>query len=153
MKTLSNIMTRKSGAGWLSLWRERRAVAALEFALIGPMFIVLTFGIVVYGIYFSTWILVTQTASEAARSSLAGMSTTERKSLATATVSRMVTAYAPLVSSNNLTVSFPTPSNPNLFSVQIAYDFTHSSIQSLVGIVPFPTSQPTITVTVSNGGY
>ena len=46
---------------------SRRGIAALEFALVAPLFLVLVFGIVVYGIYFATWIVVTEAASEGAR--------------------------------------------------------------------------------------
>jgi Flp pilus assembly protein TadG len=156
IRRLSNRCAMRYRAGsraLASFGRARRGSSALEFALIGPIFTMLLFGIVVYGIYFATWILVTEAASEAARASLAGMSATERQSLATTTATQLASAYAPLVNPSSLSVSFPTPSNPNLFSVSIAYNFANSSLSSLINFIPLPTTTPSVTVTVSNGGY
>lgn len=132
---------------------SRRGIAALEFALVAPLFLVLVFGIVVYGIYFATWIVVTEAASEGARASLAGLSPVERQSLATNAVNQIFTAYAPLLATKNMTLSFPPTQNANLFSVAIAYDFSGLGFQSLGNVVPLPVTRPEITVTVSNGGY
>src|SRR3546814_18834761 len=48
-------------------------VAAIEFALIAPIFLLLMFGIVVYGFYFGTFIALANAASEGARASFAGI--------------------------------------------------------------------------------
>src|SRR3546814_8901086 len=45
-------------------------VAAIEFALIAPIFLILMFGIVVYGFYFGTCIALAHAASEGARASI-----------------------------------------------------------------------------------
>ncbi len=49
-----------------------RAASAVEFAMLLPLFLVLVFGIVVFGAYFTMVHGVQQLAAEAARSSVAG---------------------------------------------------------------------------------
>jgi Flp pilus assembly protein TadG len=141
---------------WISaraLSRNRRGVAALEFAMVAPMFLVLVYGGIVYGIFFATWIMVAEAASEGARASLAGMSASERQSLASTTVNRVFASYEPLLSTQNMSLSFPATANQNLFAVSIGYDFSHSPFATFATLVPLPATNPTATVTVSNGGY
>ncbi len=135
------------------LCRNRRGTAAVEFVLVAPILFVLIYGAVVYGIFFATWIAVTEAASEGARASLAGMSSTERQTLATTAVDRIFNAYAPLLTTSNMSLSFPAAANANLFSVAISYNFASSGLASFATIVPLPSTNPQITVTVSNGGY
>ena len=42
-------------------------VAAVEFALVAPIFLILVFSIIIYGFYFATYIAVVHAASEGAR--------------------------------------------------------------------------------------
>jgi Flp pilus assembly protein TadG len=134
--------------------RDERGVAAIEFALVMPLLLIMLLGIMVYGVYFFTWIFVTQAASEGARASLAGLSTAERVQLATARVSSMLAACAPVINSQNATVvAKQDPVNPGLFDVQITYDFSQFAFGALGTILPVPSPTPTVMVTVSNGGY
>jgi Flp pilus assembly protein TadG len=136
-------------------WRGNNAgTAILEFALVAPLLLCLVFGIFVYGVYFFTWIAVTHAASEGARASLAGLSTTERVQLATAQVNTLFSAYAPVLNIHNATiVAAQSASNPALFQVSITYDFSQFAFGVLGNVLPVPSQAPTITVTVSNGGY
>jgi Flp pilus assembly protein TadG len=133
--------------------KNRRATAAVEFVLVAPILLTLIYGAIVYGLFFATWIAVTEAASEGARASLAGMSSTERQSLASTAINRIFSAYAPLLATQYMTLTFPSAANPNLFSVSIAYNFSNSGFKSFAGFVPLPATNPAITVTVSNGGY
>jgi Flp pilus assembly protein TadG len=65
----------------------RRGASAVEFAMLLPVFLSLVFGIVVFGSYLAVVHGLQQLAAEAARSSVAGMSSTERSSIATSYVS------------------------------------------------------------------
>ena len=128
--------------------------AALEFALVAPLMLFLVLGIIVYGIYFFTWIAVTHAASEGARASVAGMSTAERVRLATTQVDSLFAAYAPVINIQNATVvAEQDPGNPGLFQVSITYDFSQFAFGVLGGLLPVPNQAPTVTITVSNGGY
>ena len=72
-----------------------------------PLFLVLVFGIVVFGSYLTMVHGVQQLAAEAARSSVAGLSETERESLAANYVTANVGSY-PLLQPAHLTVSAAT---------------------------------------------
>ena len=134
--------------------RREAGTAAIEFALVAPLLLFLVLGIIVYGIYFFTWIAVTHAASEGARASVAGMSTAERVQLATAQVDTLFASYAPVINIQNATiVAEQDPGNPGLFQVSITYDFSQFAFGVLGGLLPVPNQAPTVTITVSNGGY
>ena len=61
--------------------------SAAEFAIVLPLFLLMFFGIIVFGFYLALVHGVQQLAAEAARSSVPGLSETERASLAQSYVS------------------------------------------------------------------
>lgn len=75
---------RMSAGFFTRLLRCTRGMAALEFVFLAPALLLLVFGTIVYSIYFSALIGVRQAAAEGARAAVAGLSSTERASLATA---------------------------------------------------------------------
>jgi hypothetical protein len=77
-----------------------RAASAVEFAMLLPLFLVLVFGIVVFGAYLTMVHGVQQLAAEAARSSVAGLSEVEWVSHVTTNAG----SY-PLLQPGHLTVS------------------------------------------------
>jgi Flp pilus assembly protein TadG len=134
--------------------RHDDGVTAIEFAIIAPVFLAILFGMIVYGIYFATWIAITEAASEGARAAVAGLSSAERTSLATAQVAQFFSYYAPLLNSNNATVVAQAApgSNGGSFQVSISYNFTSYGFSALSGLLPIPIVNPSTTITVSNGG-
>ncbi|MGI1715334.1 TadE/TadG family type IV pilus assembly protein, partial [Escherichia coli] len=78
-------------------FRCRSGASAVEFALMLPLFLAFIFGIIVFGSYLAMVHGVQQLAAEAARSSIAGMTDTERNSLATNYVTANVSTYPLLV--------------------------------------------------------
>lgn len=128
-----------------------RGAAGMEFVVIGTLFLMLFFGIIVYGIYFFSLIGITNAASEAARAAVAGLSASERIALAQAQATRVLAAYGPIISAANATVTAgASPTNSNDFQVTIAYNFASLGLSGL-SVVPIPNSSPSITVTVGNG--
>src|SRR5437870_3837392 len=81
--------------------KDHAGVAAVEFAIVLPMFLALLFGIITYGSYLAAVHGVQQIAAEAARAALAGISDGERASLAQANITSNVSWY-PLLSSSRL---------------------------------------------------
>jgi Flp pilus assembly protein TadG len=130
----------------------RRGASAVEFAMLLPLFLTLVFGIVVFGSYLAVVHGLQQLAAEAARSSIAGMSTSERSSIATSYVSTNVGTY-PLISASNISVNAATsPSDPNVFVVTVTYNASGMFIYSL----PFvPAPSPTIvrSAAIPFGGF
>lgn len=145
-RRIPTLRTAKPGSG-------DEGVAALEFALIAPLFLVLIFGIIVYAIYFATWIAVTEAASEGARAAVAGLSTGERASLATAQANAVLDAYGPLIAPGNVTVTpQQVPGDSSSYEVSVTYNFASLGLSKLAGLLPIPTATPTATVIVANGG-
>lgn len=133
---------------------DDRGVAAVEFALVAPLLLVLIFGIIVYGIYFCVWIAISEAASAGARASVAGLTDAERISLATTAVTNDINAYGPMLNIGNaaITAHDAAGSGGGAFQVSVTYNMTSFGLATLAGLLPIPTATPQATVTVSNGG-
>jgi Flp pilus assembly protein TadG len=136
----------------LQLIRCRRGASAVEFSLTLPLFLVVIFGIVVFGAYLAMVHGVQQLAAEAARSSVAGLTDTERNSLATSYVTSNVGTY-PLLDASKITVSAaPSGSNPNVYVVTVNYDASSSFIYALP-FVPTPSTLIARSASIPYGGF
>jgi Flp pilus assembly protein TadG len=128
----------------------RRGASAVEFAMLLPLFLVLVFGIVVFGAYLTMVHGVQQLAAEAARSSVAGLSETERVSLAENYVSANAGSY-PLLQPDRISVSAAT-SGSDVFVVTVNYDASGSFIYALP-FVPAPSSIIVRSAAIPFGGF
>jgi Flp pilus assembly protein TadG len=130
----------------------RRGASAVEFAMLLPLFLALVFGIVIFGSYLAVVHGLQQLAAEAARSSIAGMSASERSSIATSYVSTNVGTY-PLITANQVSVNAATsPSDPNVFVVTVTYNASGMFIYSLP-FVPAPSSTIVRSAAIPFGGF
>ena len=133
-------------------FRCRSGASAVEFALMLPLFLAFIFGIIVFGSYLAMVHGVQQLAAEAARSSVAGMTNTERNSLATSYVAANASTY-PLLVPGNLTVSAaPSPSNANVYVVTVNYNAAGNFIYQLP-FVPAPASTIVRSAAIQYGGF
>jgi len=131
----------------------RDGATAVEFAIIAPVFLMILFGIILYGSYLSVVNGVQQLAAEAARSSVAGLSETERSTLANAYVTGNVNSY-PLIKLAKLTVNAATSgSDANVFVVTVSYDASGMFIYALPSFVPAPSSTISRSAAITRGGY
>jgi Flp pilus assembly protein TadG len=129
-----------------------RGATAVEFAMLLPAFLALVFGIVVFGSYLTMVHGVQQLAAEAARSSVAGMTDTERGTLASNYVSTNASTY-PLLAANHLTVNAATSAvDTNVFVVTVNYDASGALIFSLP-FVPAPPSTIVRSAAIPFGGF
>lgn len=136
-----------------NLRREQSGASAVEFAMILPSFLLIVLGIVMFGSYLAVVHGVQQLAAEAARSSVAGLTESERSSLANAYVSGNVNSY-PLIAANHLTVSAATSgSDANVFVVTLNYNASSMFIYSLPSFVPAPPSTIVRSAAIPRGGY
>lgn len=144
----------KQALAFLRKFRAARDGAiAVEFAMIAPVFLMMVFGILMYGSYLAVIHGVQQLAAEAARSSIAGLSETERSSLANAYVTGNVNAY-PLIDPGKLTVSAATSSSDaNVFVVTVNYDASKMFLYSLPTFVPMPSPTIARSAAIPRGGY
>lgn len=130
----------------------RRGASAVEFAMVLPVFLTLVFGIVVFGSYLAVVHGVQQLAAEAARSSIAGMSDSERGSIASSYVSANAGTY-PLIDASHLTVSAATSAaNANVYVVTVNYDASAMFIYALP-FVPMPPSSIARSAAIPYGGF
>jgi Flp pilus assembly protein TadG len=130
----------------------RRGATAVEFALILPVFLTLVFGIVVFGSYLTMVHGVQQLAAEAARSSIAGMTDSERNSLATSYVTANAATY-PLLTASNLSVNAAaSAANANVYVVTVNYNASGSFIFALP-FVPAPPSTIIRSAAIPYGGF
>jgi Flp pilus assembly protein TadG len=130
----------------------RRGATAVEFAMLLPLFLTLVFGIVVFGSYLTMVHGVQQLAAEAARSSVAGLSDTERSSIAASYVTLNIGTY-PLITPNKITVNAATSgSDPNVFVVTVSYDASGMFIYGLP-FVPAPPTTIVRSAAIPYGGF
>ena len=131
--------------------RCRSGVAAIEFAIVAPVFFLMVLGLLAYAIYFGMVHSVQQLA--AARASVAGITADERAALARSNVANGLPNY-PLLDPSKLTVAAaPSGSDPNLFAVDLSYDASGNTIFALEGIVPMPPRVIERQAVIRRGGY
>ncbi len=131
----------------------RDGAIAVEFAMIAPVFLMILFGIIMYGSYLSVVHGVGQLAAEAARSSVAGLNENERSTLANSYITGNVNSY-PLIDPARLTVNAATSvSDANVFVVTVNYDASGMFIYSLPTFVPAPSSTIVRSAAIPRGGY
>ncbi|WP_458757999.1 TadE/TadG family type IV pilus assembly protein [Afipia sp. TerB] len=127
--------------------------SAVEFALIVPVFLAIVFGIVMFGSYLAVVHGVQQLAAEAARSSVAGLSESERSALANNYVTANAASYI-LIDPSHLTVDAATSaSDANVFTVTVRYDASGMFIYSLPSFVPSPPKTVVRAAAIPRGGY
>lgn len=123
MKKISQLAHRNNGA------------AAIEFAILAPVFILLLLTFIAYGIYLGAAHTIQQLAADASRAAVAGLNETERRSLAAAYIhsSALDGTFLDL---SKLTVDVETdPSDTNQFTVALSYDASDLPIWSLYSFV------------------
>jgi Flp pilus assembly protein TadG len=135
------------------LSKDDSGVAAVEFAIVAPLFIVITLGILVYGTYFTVAQSVQQLAAEAARAAIGGLSDSERQSLAVARATSQVGTYPLLMAEHFAVASGADETDPDLFEVTITYDATHLGLGPFSAFLPVPADQIVRTSIIRRGGW
>jgi Flp pilus assembly protein TadG len=123
---------------------------AVEFAILGPIFLVMVMGIIVWGQYFWISHAVQQLANDSARAALAGLDAGERETLARTTLSTEVGDYANLKSA---AATMAVEDRADRMVVSVRYDTSDAGFQALVGLMPSPPKTLVRQATVRLGGY
>ena len=137
--------------GWIS--RQEQGAAAVEFAMISPVFLALVLGSISYGYLFWVNHGIQQLASEAARSAVAGLSDSERDRIARDFVAANAPAYGAL-DPNKITVATAIGAAPaSTFQVSIGYDLTGYFLYQFDRVLPLPDPKILRTAAIQRGGY
>ncbi|GLK46434.1 MULTISPECIES: TadE/TadG family type IV pilus assembly protein [Novosphingobium] len=138
----------------LRLLKCEKGLAALEFALLAPALLALVFGVIVYSIYFTALIGVRQAAAEGARAAVAGLSLSERVTLAQDRAQAVIDNYGSLLGGKSQPqITAGVGDTSGTFRVEVRYDMSGSPIMKYGAFVPLPDSNVEANVTVTNGGY
>lgn len=127
-----------------------RGAAAIEFAIVGPIFFITLIGILFYGGYF--WIAhsVQQLANDSARASIAGVDAEERREIAEEVLAGAIGSYSFLdPSAATITID----DEAQRIAINVAYDASRSPFFSLDGFIPMPSSMIRRQAVVRLGGY
>lgn len=132
--------------------RCRSGNAAVEFALVTPLLLLLFAGILAFGVYLGAAHTLREIAAEAARASVAGVSDGERASLAQGAVQRSL-ASGSMFRAGSVGVAVGTsPSDATVYTVTLTYDTSVLGLRGLGRLVPLPPDLLTSTVSVRRGG-
>lgn len=130
--------------------RRRQGSAAIEFALVGPLMVLMLVGMVVYGGWMWLAQSVQTLATESARAAVGGLDAAERISLAQAFVAAEAEDGAGLAR-DHLTVTVD--SDEAAIRVRIAFDASDHPVMMMSGLLPAPPSVIERTAIVRTGGY
>lgn len=140
----------RSGAGF---WQRQSGATAVEFALIMPIFLLLLFGIVAYGLIIGIGHSLQQAAQEAARAAVAGLNDTERDSLARRRIQTLI-GGAQLISPEGLTIKTGSSSeDPALWTVTLSYNIGATPLGNLGRAFLVTPDTLKRTASYRNGGY
>jgi Flp pilus assembly protein TadG len=130
-------------------------MAAVEFALVAPVLLMMIFAVIVYSVYFSAFLGVRQAAAEGARAAMAGMSNGERSSLAIARATTVLSGYGALtgVPVTSIKITTAAQQATGLLKVTVSYDISTSPIMRYGTLLPLPAKTIISEITVANGSY
>lgn len=130
-----------------------RGLAALEFALLAPALLMLVFAVVLYSFYFAAWMGVRHAAMEGARAAVAGLSTTERATLAQSRARAVIDGYGTLLAAGGGPVITAAADGTGTFRVRVSYTMSGSPMMRYAAFVPMPSPTISASIVVTNGGY
>ncbi|MCW5722379.1 MAG: pilus assembly protein [Devosia sp.] len=126
--------------------------AAIEFALLTPVFLLMVMGVLAYGIYFGAANSLQQLAADAARIAISGLSEAERNRLVAAYLDRHAQNYL-LIERTRLEAQIgDDPSDPSQYRVQLRYDAIDLPIWNLYPPLPLPSRVMVVGATIRQGG-
>ncbi|MBA5778811.1 pilus assembly protein [Stappia sp. F7233] len=118
-----------------------------------PIFLIVLFGIIAFGIYFIAAQSIQHAVNEAARASVAGITPAERDQLARRKLDEVMESL-PLVRADAMSVSTSEAGgNPPSFEVDINYDASHLGLPTVAHIIGLDLHMIERRATVQYGGF
>ena len=131
----------------------KSGTAALEFAVVAPVLMLMLIGMVLLGFYFTLLHEVQELASSSARASVAGVTDVERQALAQQFVADY-TAASGLLLPADITVATGTVGSPAIaYQVSVTYDLKDTPIPALGSLISLPAATIQRVAQVQLGGY
>lgn len=127
--------------------------AAIEFALVLPLFLLMMVGILSYGFYFGAAHSTAQLAADAARASVAGLTDQQRSDLAQQHIARLASHYVLLDADHITSTAAMLADDPTVFQVVVRYDSRDLPIWHFAGLLPLPDTVIERTALIKRGGY
>ncbi|ABI77323.1 TadE-like family protein [Hyphomonas neptunium ATCC 15444] len=133
--------------------KEESGTAALEFAIISPVFLFMIAGLLAYGIYFGAAHTVQQIAANSARAALAGLDMAEREHLARTTAFASAGTNG-LILPDSMEVQVAAHEDePTLIFVTVTYDASSLPIWNLGPPLPLPDKTIRSVSVIRAGGF
>lgn len=123
---------------------------AVEFAIVGPMLILVLTGIFTYGGYFLTAHTIQQIANDAARAAIAGLDDDERQQIARTSVAQDVASQSYMRGDVRDVVVTRTG---EMMTVSVNYDAREDVYWAFAALLPVPSPVIARTATIRLGGY
>lgn len=120
-----------------TIYHDRSGTAAVEFALLCPLYLLLIMGMTAYGIYFGASHSVQQISADTARVAIAGVDEAERIALARAYVEDRADGYL-FIRPDKLTVVVADRAEGEQFDVTVSYDASDLPIWGLFDGLALP---------------
>ncbi|MDX2290554.1 MAG: TadE/TadG family type IV pilus assembly protein [Hyphomicrobiaceae bacterium] len=125
----------------------------MEFAIVLPVFLLILFAMLAYGLYLGAAHGTAQLAADAARASVSGLSDAERQSIATEHIRTAAGSY-PLLDATKVSVEAgPLPADTTQFRVAVRYNADDLPIWVFEGLLPLPGRTIERVATIKRGGY
>lgn len=135
--------------GWV---RDTSGTAAIEFAILTPVYLLLLTGMLAYGIYFGAAHSLQQLAADAARTAISGINEAERNALVSDFITRNAGQYMLIDKQRLVSKVSDSPLDPNQYRVELRYDASDLPIWNLYPPLPLPSSQIVYGATIRQGG-
>lgn len=132
---------------------NNEGAAAVEFAIVLPVFLVLLAGMIAYGIYFGAANSVAQLAADAARTSVAGLTDEERRTIAEGHVRTNASTYPLLAGQDVEVVAGPAPADASEFRVVVRFDARKLPVWTYAAFLPLPSRTIESSAVIRRGGF
>lgn len=131
-------------------WARRKGSVAVEFALVGPLLILMLMGMALYGGWFWLAQSVQSLATEGARAAVAGLDPAERQALAESLIAAEAQAVYGLAPEDlDVTVD----AHAEEIRVRVVLDATGHPIMTLGALIPAPPGRIDRAAVVRMGGF
>ena len=134
-------------------FKSSGGAAAVEFAIVAPVFLMMILGMLSGGIYLGAVHSVRQLTSDVARATIAGADEAERTHIANTYMNANVSSYVFLRPDKLKIIVNDSEVVANQFNVEIIFYADELPVWNVAGFLPFPTREIKGRASIQNGGF